>query len=120
MKYAFQKLSTLSGNVVGNVPKNPVLFILNNIVRLQIEEKKPAHNVSQRLTNNEKWFGRLGEHVHEYVNNYAEVFLHFILSEEEKLRFLQNLFDREPKHFYRDRIASTCSTYDDAKQLFIS
>lgn len=120
-EYVFQRLSTLRGSVVENVPGNTVLLVNNNIDARQFEnEKKLASNILQRFKKIEIFSGNIGEHNHDYLNNYEKTCSNYVFSEEQIFCFSHNIFDAEAKQFYRDTIVSTSSTYDDAKQLFIS
>lgn len=64
-------------------------------------ESKLAHNISQRFKNEDRFTGKLGENIEEYLGNYEVACEDYNLSETQKLRHLHNLFDEDAKRFFR-------------------
>lgn len=75
--YKFARIKSLRNNDTPEMPKTvpsfpQVVTIDNNRTSKQNDERRSAHNVSQRLCKEEKFTGKIGEGVFEYVSNYEE------------------------------------------------
>ena len=58
--------------------------------------------MSQRFKcKSEKFSGKIGDNIEEFFQNYDIAVTDYSLSEEQKKKYLHNLFDEEAKRFYR-------------------
>ena len=83
---------------------------------ITIDEVKLAYNMSQKFED-EKFSSKIGEDIEEYFNNYETAATDYKLDENMKLQYLHNLFDEEPRRFYREKVANSTHSYLEAKQL---
>ena len=67
-------------------------------------EARTAHNMALLFKNQDKLTGKLGEDLTEHINNYNDAAQDYSLDQTNKLAFLYNIFDREARRFYREKM----------------
>lgn len=83
-------------------------------------ERKAAVSVSQQYKNNKDRFkGKLGEDIHQYIHNYETICEDYKLSESQKLKFLHYLFADEAKTFFDSLDISEKDTFEKATNSVI-
>lgn len=78
-------------------------------------ERKLAHSLSQRFKKEERFTGKLGENIEEYFDNYKTASEDYALTEQQKFRYLHNLFDEDAKRFYRTNVQYISLSYNEAR-----
>lgn len=114
--FALQRLASIRGgapNAAQVAP--PVLHApVANLAREQEDERRLAHNISQRFKKDDKFTGKLGENLQDFLNNYEEACIDYSFTPEQKLKYLHNLFEGEAKAFYREHVFTVCHSYPEA------
>lgn len=83
-------------------------------------DKWIAHNISQRFQKEGKFSGKLRENLNECLANYDEACADYGLNEEQKLKFVHNLFDGEAKQFFRNYVQPSSTRYQVVAQKMIA
>ena len=76
--------------------------------------------MSSRFRKEDKFKGTLEEVIHEAFDCYEEATTDFELDEEEKFKYLQNLFTGEAIRYFRSKFFHQAPDYEIAKQLMIN
>lgn len=119
-EYALQQLKSLRAHPGAAEPRaNVEVPVVHNPAREQENERRIAHNMSQRFKREEKFSGKLGEDILEYLKTYEEACMDYKLSEPQVLQYLHNLFDGESKRFYREKVAPSANNYGQAKNFLV-
>ena len=82
-----------------------------------MEERHIAHNLSNRFRKDDKFTGKLGEDIDEFIANYDDAVSDFALSGIQQLKYFHLVFDGEAKQFYRRNIANKADSYEIACSL---
>ena len=88
--------------------------------QLYNQRQKKASNMSSRFRKEDKFKGTLEEVIHEAFDCYEEATTDFELDEEEKLKYLHNLFTGEAIRYFRSKVFNQAPDYESAKQLMIN
>ena len=80
-------------------------------------EARAAHSTALRFKNQDKFTGKLGEDLTEHINNYIDAAQDYNLDQTNKLAFFHNIFDGEPKRFYREEVGNRCGNFGQACQV---
>jgi hypothetical protein len=75
---------------------------------------KIVHSMATRFKAEQKFTGKLGEYLTEYISNYMDAANDCNLSAKQKLEYMHHLLDGEAKRFYREMILSSCATFAEA------
>lgn len=78
------------------------------------DDRKIAHNMAVRFKKDDKFSGKIGEDVNEYIFNYKEAAIDYELSTDQMLKYFHNLFDGEAKSFYRHHVQTYCTSFEEA------
>jgi hypothetical protein len=69
---------------------------------------KIAHSIATRFKADQKFTGKLGEDLTEFISNYMDAANDYNLSAMQKLDYMHHLLDGEAKSFNREKILSSC------------
>jgi hypothetical protein len=85
---------------------------VNNITPAYSSEpsSKIAHSMATRFKAEQKFTGKLGEYLTEYISNYMDAANDYNLSLKQKLDYMHHVLDGESKSFYREDIISSSSS----------
>lgn len=72
-----------------------------NKSRDQEDERKVENKLSQRFCKEDRLTGKIGEEIHEYIENYGEDVYGLHFSAHQRIKGLPNLCEGEAKRFYR-------------------
>jgi phage-related protein len=64
---------------------------------------KIAHSMATRFKIEQKFTGKLGEDLTEYISNYMDAANDYNLTNQQKMDFMHHLLDGEAKRFYREK-----------------
>lgn len=100
--YALQVLANIRGGAPNSAQVTAPDFhaYVANLGWEQEDERRLAHYISQRFEKDYKFTGKLGESLWESFNNYEEACIGYSFTGEQKLKYLQNLFEDDAKAFY--------------------
>ena len=83
------------------------------------DDRRVAHNMSQRFKHSDdKFSAQTGQKIEEFFTNYEIAANDYKLTEEQKLKFLHNLFGGQARRYYTDQ-ASLERTYIGAKCVML-
>lgn len=121
-EYAFGCLENLRNpiQVSGSTSQVVSTPSRNNVNQNGEDERKIAHSIAQRFKRDERFTGKLGEDINEFLSNYNEAALDYNLSQSQKFRYVHNLFDGEAKRFFRDQVFPQCDNYPSAAAQMIA
>lgn len=92
----------------------------NNSARMIENRWKLAHNISRRFKKEPNVFVKIKWAHPGLPNNHEEACSDYNVSHEQKLQYLPNLFDYEPKQYYQEKIRSMCEAYKDVRGLLVA
>jgi hypothetical protein len=92
---------------------------VNNITPAYSSEpsSKIALTMATRFKADQKFTGRLGEDLTNYISNYMDAANDYNISEKQKLDYMHHVLDGEAKRFYREKILSSCATFAEASSI---
>jgi hypothetical protein len=70
-----------------------------------------------RFKAEQKFTGKFGEDLAEYISNYMDAANDYNLSTKQRLECMNHLLDGEAKRFYREKILSSCATFAEATSM---
>jgi hypothetical protein len=73
--------------------------------------------MATRFKIEQKFTGKLGEDLTEYVSNYMDAAKDYDLTNKKNLDFMHHLLDREAKRFYRENVLSFCTNCAEATAM---
>ena len=79
---------------------SPTQGTMSNVASYQ----KLAHNVASHFKREDRYTGKIGEEINEFINNYCDAVSDYGLSTEQMLKYFPNVFDREAKRFFRSNV----------------
>lgn len=82
-------------------------------------ERRTDHNMSGRFKFEDRFSGRIGEYIMEYLKIYEWALMDYKLFNAQVLQPGHNLFDEKSNLLYRDKVAPAYSDYGQAKPLLI-
>lgn len=72
-------------------------------------ERKVTSIVARKFRIEERFTGKMGQDIHKYIATYNKTAKDYQLGDNQKLQYLHNHFDSDPKRFYRT-IQGRCGT----------
>jgi hypothetical protein len=78
---------------------------------------KIAHSMATRFKIEQKFTGKLGEDLTEYISNYMDATNDYNLTNQQKMDFMHHLLDGEAKRFYREEVLSSCTNFAEATAM---
>lgn len=78
------------------------------------DERKVAHNIAIRFKKDEKFSGKIGEDINEFIAFYMETAVDDELSSTKKLKYFHNLFDQEGRRYNRNYVQHNCHKFEEA------
>jgi hypothetical protein len=78
---------------------------------------KIAHSMATRFKIEQKFTGKLGEDLTEYISNYMDAANDYNLTNQQKMDFMHHLLDGEAKRFYREKVLSSCTNFAEATAM---
>jgi hypothetical protein len=75
---------------------------------------KIAHSMATRFKAEQKFAGKLGEELSEYISNNKDAANDYNLSAKQKLDYMHRVLDGKAKRFYREKILLSCATFAEA------
>jgi len=77
-------------------------------------ERKLAQSLSSLFRREDRFSGKVGEDINEFINSYSEACLDFEMNATQKLKFFHRIFEGEAKTFYRNNIAHKVGSFNEA------
>jgi Zinc knuckle len=92
---------------------------VNNITPAYSSEPSSniAHSMATRLKADQKFTGKLGEDLTEFISTYMDAANDYYLFSKQKLDHMHHLLDGEAKRFYREKMLSSCATFAEATSM---
>ncbi len=87
--------------------------------RREDDERKTAHNMALRFKSDDKFSGKTGETIEEYFLNFETAAEDYNLNEDQKRKYLHNLFSAHARRYYNEYVLEGMS-YNYAKETMIN
>ena len=83
------------------------------------DERRLANNLSSRTQKEDRFSGKIGEDIMQFLAEYDDLSKDFALSEDQKLKYFHLIFDDQAKRYYRESIANSVSTFKEARDMLV-
>ena len=103
-----------------NAPSSPntKYHFITDHSKKEDDERKLAHNMALRFKSDDKFSGKAGETIDEFFLNYETAAEDYNLNEEQKRKYLHNLFTGQARRHYNEYVLEGMS-YNYAKESLI-